>query len=115
MTAATLQLNGLQDPGSLGVGFLKGLCKMTSPIDETHNGANQPSFWRRPIGMALETLALIAGFFLLREHWGHVLGLWPYLLLLACPLMHLMHGHGGHGHGSHADHQPDPGRATSER
>lgn len=54
------------------------------------------SFWRRPVGMALATVALIAGFYLLREHWGHVMGYWPYLLLLACPLMHLMHGHGGH-------------------
>jgi hypothetical protein len=22
----------------------------------------------------------------------------PYLLILACPLMHLFHHHGGHGH-----------------
>lgn len=44
------------------------------------NDAHEPSFWRRPGGMALATAALIAGF---------------YLLLLACPLMHLMHGHGG--------------------
>lgn len=39
-------------------------------------------------------------FFLLTEHRAHVFGVLPYLLLLACPLMHLfMHGgHGGHGH-----------------
>jgi hypothetical protein len=40
----------------------------------------------------------------LAEHWVHVLGVLPYLLILACPLMHLfMHkGHGGHGgHHSH--------------
>lgn len=43
-------------------------------------------------------LAIIA-FFLLTEHTAHVFGILPYLLLLACPLMHLfMHGrHGGHG------------------
>ncbi|WP_142244372.1 DUF2933 domain-containing protein, partial [Klebsiella pneumoniae] len=23
---------------------------------------------------------------LLREHWSHVAGYWPYLLLLVCPL-----------------------------
>ena len=42
----------------------------------------------------------IAGFFLLSEHRAHVLGILPYLLLAACPLMHLFmhHGHGGHGH-----------------
>ena len=47
-------------------------------------------------------VAFIAAFYFLREHWGHVLGAWPYLLLLACPLIHLvMHrgrGGGGHGH-----------------
>lgn len=37
----------------------------------------------------------IAGFFLLTEHRAHLLGILPFLLLLACPLMHLFH-HGGH-------------------
>ncbi|MCS0611925.1 DUF2933 domain-containing protein [Massilia kyonggiensis] len=40
----------------------------------------------------------IALFFLLTEHWAHLLGILPYLLLLACPLMHLFHRHGHHGH-----------------
>jgi hypothetical protein len=41
---------------------------------------------------------LVAGFFLLTEHRAHVLGILPYLLLFACPIMHLfMH----HGHRSH--------------
>ena len=40
----------------------------------------------------------IAGFFLLTEHKAHLLGLLPFLLLLACPLLHLFHGsHGRHG------------------
>jgi O-antigen ligase len=47
--------------------------------------------------IALLMLVLIAGFYLLREHWSHVAGNWIYLLLMACPLMHLFHGHGGHG------------------
>lgn len=48
---------------------------------------------------------LVAGFFLLTEHRAHFFGALPYLLLLACPLMHLFmhHGHGdsrhGHPHG----------------
>ena len=53
----------------------------------------RPRAW----GAALLMVALIAGFYLLREHWNHAAGAWPYLLLLACPLMHLFHGHGGHG------------------
>lgn len=40
---------------------------------------------------------LVAGFFLVAEHRAHVVQYLPYLLLLACPLMHLFHGHGGHG------------------
>ena len=48
---------------------------------------------------------IIAGYFLVTEHRAHLsgwlssYGIW--LLLLACPLMHLFmhrgHGHGGHG------------------
>ena len=49
---------------------------------------------------------LIAGYFLITEHRAHLyeaLPYWPYLLLLACPLLHLfMHGgHGGHSRGDH--------------
>lgn len=44
--------------------------------------------------------AAIAAFLLLSEHRAHALGLLPWLLLAACPLMHLfMHGGHGHGHG----------------
>jgi len=39
---------------------------------------------------------LIAGFFLVVEHRAHVVQYLPYLLLLACPLLHLLHGHGSH-------------------
>ena len=69
-----------------------------------HHDAPRPeSNHRKPRawGAALLMVALIAGLYLLREHWNHLAGAWPYLLLLACPLMHLFHGHGGHGnHGS---------------
>ena len=58
-------------------------------------------------------LLAIAGFFLLTEHRAHVFGILPYLLLLACPLMHLF-GHHGHGHGS-APKEPGKGSETSER
>ncbi len=67
-------------------------------IGSTPASTGQP----RTLWIAAAMTALIAAFFLLREHWGHVAGFWPYLLLLACPLMHLFHGHGGHGqHRSH--------------
>ncbi len=40
----------------------------------------------------------ILSFYLWTEHRAHTLGALPYVLLLACPLLHvLMHrGHGGH-------------------
>ena len=42
-------------------------------------------------------VVVIVGFYVLREHWGHALGIAPYLLLLACPVMHIFM-HGGHVH-----------------
>jgi hypothetical protein len=44
-------------------------------------------------------------FFLLAEHRAHTLGVLPYLLLLACPILHLFwHGrHGGHTHADTSD------------
>lgn len=46
----------------------------------------------------LAAFLLIAGFFLVTEHTAHYFGLLPFLLLAACPLLHLFsHGrHGGH-------------------
>lgn len=45
---------------------------------------------------------VVAGYFLVTEHRAHVVPYLPYLLILACPLMHIfMHGgHGGHQHGN---------------
>jgi hypothetical protein len=77
---------------------------MNHPVEES--GVKPPAS-RKPVTIAL--IVLIVAFYLLREHWGHVPGLWPYLLLLACPLMHLFHGHGGHaGH-----HGPDKSSSGS--
>lgn len=46
----------------------------------------------------------IAGYLLWSEHAAHIklaIPYLPYLLLLACPLLHLfMHGGHGHGHGA---------------
>jgi hypothetical protein len=48
------------------------------------------------------TFLAIAGYFLIAEHRAHVIQWLPFVLLLACPLLHLFHGHGGHGkHGKH--------------
>lgn len=72
-----------------------------------------PSFWARPGAKAWITLVLVTGFYLMREHWGHITGWWPYLLLVACPLMHLMHGHGSHQHGNSSE--PDSAQRDETR
>lgn len=46
----------------------------------------------------LLVLLVIGGYFLLTEHWAHVIQALPYLLVLGCIVMHLFM-HGGHGHG----------------
>lgn len=60
--------------------------------------AHKP-FWRSRNGVALLVLGTVGAFFILTEHRAHVLGLLPYLILLACPLMHLFMHHGHHDHG----------------
>ncbi len=47
-----------------------------------------PRFWRSKPGIALGMLLVIVLFYLAREHYGHMLGLLPYMILLLCPLMH---------------------------
>ncbi|MCY7307535.1 MAG: DUF2933 domain-containing protein [Rhodoferax sp.] len=59
------------------------------------------AFWGSRSSIGLVLLGGIALYFLLTEHRAHFFGALPFLLLLACPLMHVfMHGgHGGHGGG----------------
>ena len=59
---------------------------------------------RLSTGVVFSVFAAIALFFLLAEHRAHLTGWLPFLLLAACPLLHLFHGHGGHGQRP----RPDP-------
>lgn len=52
---------------------------------------------------------VVAAFFLWSEHRAHLLGILPYLLVLACPLMHLFH----HGHGHHHEHGSSSPKTTA--
>lgn len=66
--------------------------------------AHQTPFWHTRTGVALLVFLGLAAALLLTEHWAHLAGSFPLLLLLLlCPLMHLFmhsgHGHGGHDHG----------------
>lgn len=55
-----------------------------------------------PWWLGLVLLSGIALYFLWDEHEAHIRGALPYLLFLACPLIHLFM-HGGHGHGGPKD------------
>ena len=70
-------------------------------------------FWGSRISIGLIVMGGVAAYFLFAEHRAHLFGALPYLLLLACPLMHVfMHrGHGSHGSGhAHHDHGQQPPR-----
>lgn len=67
----------------------------TSHTSQQPDGWQATRHWSRGT-VAIAMLAVIALFFLIREHWTHLFGTWVYLLLLLCPLLHL-YGHGGHG------------------
>jgi Protein of unknown function (DUF2933) len=75
----------------------------------THHPSPQepgpPGFWRSRYAIGLVVLGAVAAYFLLTEHRAHFFAALPFLLLAACPLMHVfMHrGHGGHGHDKHGD------------
>ena len=56
-------------------------------------------------GLVVCLLLAVLGGYLLWTHTGHVLSALPYLILLACPLMHFF-GH-GHGHKHHEKQASD--------
>lgn len=65
------------------------------------HGTHEPpeDFWHSRYALGLLVIGAVAGYFLLAEHGAHVLSALPYLLFLACPLMHLFMHH-GHSHGT---------------
>ncbi len=58
---------------------------------------HHPEPWYRSRGAVVAAMiAVILGFFIVREHWEHLAGRWIYLLLLLCPLICFC-GQGGRG------------------
>ena len=83
-------------------------------MDHTHHQPEsspeaRPKGSKTPLGQKVAIYGAMAVllFYLLTEHRAHFFGALPYLLLLACPLMHIfMHGnHGGHSHDNKRDKQ----------
>jgi len=60
-------------------------------------------WWKSASGLVMCGFLLVAGFYLVTEHTAHLWGVLPFLLILACPLMHVFHHH---GHGKHAPGSP---------
>jgi hypothetical protein len=82
---------------------------MNTTYHEHRRATRESPGLSRPLKTALLMVGILGGFYLLRKHWNHVAGNWVYLLLLACPLVHMFHGHGGHvGHGDHGDQLESP-------
>ncbi len=51
---------------------------------------------RKPALWIAWGFAAVGAYYLLTEHRAHLIDYLPFVLLLACPLMHLFHGHGSH-------------------
>ena len=66
-----------------------------------------PGFWSSRFSIGFMFIGAVAGDLLLTEHLAHVVGALPFLLLLACPLIHVFMHH-GHGH-----HQAGKGPRTA--
>lgn len=76
-----------------------------------------PSAWSTYSRTVFIAFAAIAAGLIAYEHRVHVLGVLPWLLILACPLMHMVmhHGHGGHsGHGHDARMTPHKPKETDD-
>lgn len=77
-------------------------------MEHSHNHeekGNGQSWLFSRTGVATLVAVSVLGFLIYEGHGMHLLGYAPFLLILACPLMHgFMHGghggHGGHQHGS---------------
>ena len=67
--------------------------------------------------ITLTVFLIIGAVFLVTEHRAHLAGwipYWPYLLLLACPLMHLFM-HGGYGHAGHGSSEASNGSTREKK
>lgn len=76
------------------------------------HGRNGRGFFASRANLVLLVFLAVGGFYLVSEHWAHLLGVGPLLLLLGlCIGMHFfMHGgHGGHAAASEED-DPPPAR-----
>lgn len=69
---------------------------------------HQSRSWASPTYIGLFGFLVVIAFFLITEHTAHLMGILPWLLLMACPLMHILHGH------HHGDDGNNKGKENQE-
>jgi hypothetical protein len=67
---------------------------------------------RRGLWMVTLVTAVLALSAIALDHRSHVFGVLPYVVLLACPLIHLRHG-GRHGRAAHSGPRSDQSPAVT--
>jgi len=82
-------------------------------VDRASHDSRGSGFFSARANIVLVAFLAIAAFFLVTEHRAHLipyLGYWPFLLILACPLLHLFmhHGHGDNGGPGDTDDRDTP-------
>lgn len=87
---------------------------MSGPIGTPASHHQRQPFLTSRGGLVMLGFLAIGVGLLVLDHWVHVLGVLPYLFLLACPVMHFfMHGrHGHHHHHSAAPPEADAPKET---
>jgi len=71
--------------------------------DHSQYDMQSKPFWGSRYSIGFLVMGAIALYFLLTEHRAHFFYAFPFLLLLACPLMHLFM-HRGHGRSHNQPH-----------
>jgi hypothetical protein len=84
----------------------------TQHRDEPAHAHNEGWLLSRTGLVTLGALAIM-GFLVYTGHSAHLLGFLPYVLILACPLMHIFM-HGGHHHHHHDARDDDGGSSHNE-
>ena len=77
---------------------------------DSDNHQHHDSWLRSRTGVVTVCVLAILGFLVYTGHSAHLLGVLPYLLILACPLMHIFM-HGGHHH--HSGNESEKGESHS--
>ncbi len=87
-------------------------------MDADNHERQKRGFFASGINIVFIGFLAIAGYFLVTEHRAHIATVFPYLpflLVLACPLLHIfMHGsHGAHGGSGDAESGSSNGRQNT--